>query len=775
MIHGDSFVSASGLRPLSAFVVIAAVVFCVAGKIAWVAAHPASDAPFPVCEEDGLVPTFDLVDARGRTLAHSVEHASLHVWPRSAWQAHTPDHMARVVSEALGGEPSADELLARMLPGARGGAIAVDWDLSPTEAQAVREWVASGADRRGGPLAGVTVHPTAAGWRMVWRPAQLLSAAERERHGFGKNPFSWTGHLARTLAERVPARLTALVEGLPAGTDAPPEPATLLWTSLFPVGWSRVVEDVPPARLPELARRLRAESVHAFQMCVEVRHERMHPAGDLRILGRWGFPTPEHRQPVPVDGLELLASRLLEREEWSALEGLPARYAWLRTRSTRGPDGARFQAYVPATEPVGVHTTLDLGLQRVLGEQLDGVMERHDPAVAMGIAIDVASGEVLALGSREAYPLAPLAPLYWTFEPGSTFKVVTMALALERGLVRPDTPIDVGNGAYRVPGTYRVIHEARGAPTGVISAARALAFSVNAGLVQIGLQVPAEEFRASMLELGYGARPGVGLGAEQPGMVAAPRQWTPPNAHASACFGREVSTTLWQHATALATIVRGGEWRPLTLLSGVEALGRMHPPRPREGRRVFSQRTCDEVREMMRLGAREGTGRRIFREDLDMGTKTATTHKNEDILCVHVEEAQRAALQEQGAELPADRKERRALRNAWKRLPKPHRNCYTSSMCVWGSVPGTESEGGGREVLVLVVVDEPRKNGKFGSDVAGTAAAAILAEALGLTRDGVEPVPDELPGFAGTELASGNDLALPWRGDEAYAPEDATW
>jgi hypothetical protein len=140
------------------------------------------------------------------------------------------------------------------------------------------------------------------------------------------------------------------------------------------------------------------------------------------------------------------------------------------------------------------------------------------------------------------------------------------------------------------------------------------------------------------------------------------------------------------------------------------------------------------------MGAREGTGKTIYCPYLEMGTKTGTAEKVAGEVCLH-------------AELEHNRKHgcrgARACRRALVGTHDAHRGaCYTSSMCVFGRLPGTE-----REVLVLVVVDEPRGGKKFGADVAGPAAIAILEEALGSRREGTRP-PDLSPeGFA--------DLAIP--------------
>ena len=89
----------------------------------------------------------------------------------------------------------------------------------------------------------------------------------------------------------------------------------------------------------------------------------------------------------------------------------------------------------------------------------------------------------------------------------------------------------------------------------------------------------------------------------------------------------------------------------------------------------------------------------------------------------------------------------------------PHRVCYSPLMCAFGRLEESE-----REVLVLVIADDPLV-GKFGGDVAGPSAIAILREALGLTRAGQEPVPDLVEGFAPSSL----EAELPASGPQPWA------
>jgi cell division protein FtsI (penicillin-binding protein 3) len=511
-----------------------------------------------------------------------------------------------------------------------------------------------------------------------------------------------------------------------------------------------------------LREALEAQGVAAWQMRIAYARDRVYPAGAHELFGSWGYVHADSTEPAPRAGLENVCDRLLADPRYAVLERGAECYSWLDDRPVRGERACGYLGFSPASAPPVVRTTIDLGLQHTLGEELRATLATHEAALAMGIVLDVESGEILALDTVEAYPVQPFAPVYHVFTTGSTFKVVTMAAALEEGVVRPHTTLDVGQGEYRVhyrDGTAsgRVIREAEGALRGRDTAERFFAFSTNAALAQIAQRIEDDRFHAYLERLGYGQPPGSGLGPERAGNLP-PTPWSYAYTHASIGFGHEFSTTLWRHAEGLATVVRGGEHRPLTLLASVEQVPQhLDIPRP-GGERVFSRETCETVRAMMRLGASEGTGREVgaaFLESLaraqgsepgpsefDIGTKTGTAQKVPSELCVHVELAARARWEAEG--LPATEARLASL----GRIEKPHGRCYTSSICVFGRSPTHP-----RELMVFLVVDEPRGKERFGSRVAGPAAERVLAEALGLTRNGCAPSFEVAPGFGEAALA----------------------
>jgi len=757
--------SASGLRPMSAFVVVGAVVVSVA---VWVVRLACGDAEQPqrVRAERGELPAYSIAAQDGQAIARFVPRFDLELSPRSLWQAHTPRRIAEALARVLGGTPGPEALLHALLPDMdSGGEIHVEaWRLTVLQTQRLHDWIESGAGTEHGPLTGLRFEPGEHGYRLVWQPEVLLGEEQRRAHGVAQ-AWRW--------ARRIADGLYACCSGGPLDSALVPESQARanrdeVWKALLPTAFARPLRGISPALVLPLRQELEAQGVATWQMRVAYARDRVYPAGEHELFGSWGYLQPSDPRPAPRAGLEQLCDRVLSDPRYAAFERRPEEYRWIDDRPVRGARANGYLGFTPASEPPVVRTSLDLSLQRFLGQELQDTLATHQAAVVMGIVLDVQSGAILALDSAEAYPVQPFAPVYHVFTTGSTFKVVTMAVALEEGVVTPETRFDVGQGEYRVRyedgrPSGRVIREAEGALTGTDTAARFFAYSVNAALAQIALRVNDEHFHSYLERLGYGRSPHSGLGPERAGNLP-PTPWSYAYTHASLGFGHEISTTLWRHAEALATILRGGEYRPLSLVSGVEQ-GERHLAVPQaEPARVFSTRTCETVRDMMRLGAREGTGREVraaFVDSLsaalgaepddsafDIGTKTGTAQKVPSELCVHVELAERARWEREG--LPATQLRLAALDS----LEKPHSRCYTSSICVFGRAPNSE-----RELMVLVVVDEPRGKERYGSRVAGPAAQRVLAEALGLTRNGCAPSLAIAPGFGALGM-----LALAPRG-----------
>lgn len=794
----ERFRSASGLRPASAFVLIGFVLALVAARAAIIALHEPGEQPHNLERLPILPVTFDLVDASGTPMATSIEYLQLVMSPNAMWQAHTPDQMAAKLANALGEPESAESLLASMLPDAKDGIITCTKDflvLDEAKKQRVAAWLTAG-----------TLDPKAknANWiqgvgfiagdqpgtyLLQWKPRVVLSDAERKRHNFEK-PLDWSRRFADELA------VCVLGDAAPAATDTDEERQKLrsrVWSALMPTQFKSLLKEVPVARAQQIYDLLKEERVQAHQMEIKRNAKRVYPVKGsgqntppVAVLGRWGTLDPDDAraaaidelglpkddstwslqqqfdvreqavkkiyQPSPMNGVELLANHMLEApdfDKWLKRRG--EEYTFLANQVPRQPQHRYFQELVPGDRAPRVVTTIEIGLQRVMRAALERTMQDNKPALAMAICLDVATGSVLAVDAIDPYEMGGFLPTMHTFTPGSTMKAVVMASALQEGVVRPDEMIDAHHGHFVFQG--RPIREAEGAKDkDLVTASEGLAYSINAVLVQIGTRMSAAVLRQHLLDLGYSQYPVSGLGNERCGTVRK-LPWVTKYTHASVCFGHEMFVTLWQHAAALCTLVRGGHYRPLRLVQAVEQYGvRNEVPlvedHPLQQHDSISPEVSAQLREMMMLGAREGTGKKVYHPEIVMGTKTGTAQKVPGEVCLHVE------LQHNKEHGCHGARECRVL------LAKEHVHsgpCYTSSMCIWGHRPE-----GGREVMVLVVVDEPRGPRHFGSEVAGPAAITILREALGFTSAGEEIETVGAEGFHAVEHEARDASDQPW-------------
>ncbi len=602
------------------------------------------------------------------------------------------------------------------------------------------------------------------------------------------------GHLASRLKSEAPAdRRAALYDAL--------------WAELMPCTHRVVDRNVAAIQAEGLRDALDAEGVSSWQVQLLPRNDRRHPRrpggfssrpmgeGDpdpsdaFSVVGHWGVlgPVEAERRAThdldarphllewenPADPLDAYTSELLSKQRpWSGLELLcgdilaetrwqdslkvrPRRYEHKSRMLARDRRGAWDKGRVPdyfsgfelGIEEPTFEVTLDAELQGILHDEMGRLIARTEAALVMGICVDVASGEVLAVDAVNGYAISGFAPTQHRFTPGSTFKPLVMATGIETERVQPLEKVQCFGEkgiVLRDGRSARAIGEAEGVPdAGPITATWALAKSVNAVLVQIGMRVPAHEMRAFLEGLGYGARPGAGIGPEVGGYLPALTDgtWSSLYTHASVCFGHELAVTLWQHAAGLASLARGGEYRPLSLVRAIHQEGVRHELEPTPLRRVFSQQTCDEVLAMMAVGAEEGTGRHVAAQkdvpELEwIGTKTGTTEKTRDEICLHEQFDHRQAHKEHGTSCP------RACREAaLKPGVREHKmKCYTSSMCAIGRLPE------GKDVLVLIVVEEPLKGGRFGSDIAGPTTIRVLRRALGLAPKHGTPIVASLTG-----------------------------
>ena len=266
--------------------------------------------------------------------------------------------------------------------------------------------------------------------------------------------------------------------------------------------------------------------------------------------------------------------------------------------------------------------TIDASLQNEVEQVLAGVGRQYQAKGATGIAMDPNSGEILALANwPKSNPEDQAVGL--NYEPGSTFKTITVAGALQDGLVTPST-------VFGIPPELQVydrtIHDAESHGYEQLSVANILKVSSNIGAVEIGGRLGASRFDHWVRQFGFGAPTGVDLPGEDQGIVLPLSQYS-GTSMANLPFGQGESVTPVQMATAYSAIANGGILRAPRI---VKSIGGKAVPVPR-GRRIISPAVAAELRDMLRGVLADGgtaSGAAIPGYDLSGKTGTANIAEN---------------------------------------------------------------------------------------------------------------------------------------------------
>jgi len=279
--------------------------------------------------------------------------------------------------------------------------------------------------------------------------------------------------------------------------------------------------------------------------------------------------------------------------------------------------------------------TIDQVIQHIAERELDAAVTRTQARAGVVAAMDIRTGEILALALRPVFDPAAavrVAPELWTnraisgvYEPGSTFKVILAAAALDSGLVDPqETFFDPG--ALQVAG--RVIRNATGKKYGAQTMGDVIKHSSNVGSAQIATRLGRAVFHRYVRGFGFGAPTRVDLPGEIAGLVGTPAEWVPPRLQTIA-FGQGISVTPLQLLAAVSAIGnRGMLPRPHVVRAVRDRAGRMTAvvggP---SGRRVVRPESAAAVLRMMVRAVEEGSGTLARIDGYRIAGKTGTAQK----------------------------------------------------------------------------------------------------------------------------------------------------
>jgi cell division protein FtsI (penicillin-binding protein 3) len=397
-------------------------------------------------------------------------------------------------------------------------------------------------------------------------------------------------------------------------------------------------------------------------------YRRYYPSGDVmaHVLGFTGA------DDVGQEGIELAFQ---ER-----LAGKPGSRRVIKDRL--GQTVEDIESIKAAQDGNDLTLALDARIQNLAFSYLKAAVAQNRAKAGGVVVLDVDTGELLALANVPTYNPNNRSKLAGaqlrnravtdTFEPGSTLKPFTIALALEAGRVRPESVIQTAPGTLSIGGaTIRDAHVERS-----LTVAQVIQKSSNVGAAKIALGLSPESMWEMFRDVGFGSVPGLGFPGEATGKVRPYRSWKPIE-QATMSYGHGIAVSLVQLARAYSVFARDGELVPLSLVR-VDA--------PPAGRRVMAPKTAVAVRAMLEMAVnRDGTAPRAQIVGYRVAGKTGTAHKEEDGAYAH--------------------------------------DKYVSSFV--GFAPASHPR-----LVVAVMIDEPSAGRYYGGTVAAPVFAQIMAGAL---------------------------------------------
>jgi len=328
-----------------------------------------------------------------------------------------------------------------------------------------------------------------------------------------------------------------------------------------------------------------------------------------------------------------------------------------------------------------LNLSIDSKIQFLAYNAVKDAVEKHHAKAGGAVVLDTQTGEILALANYPSYN--PNDRRYLTgeqlrnrvltdtFEPGSTMKPLTIAIALEKGVVKPDTNMVIGAKYLVGPKPITDTH-----PYGNLTVAQIIQKSSNIGTSKIAMNnLSAEEMWDFYTSVGFGQAPKIGFPGAVAGTVHPFKKWVPSD-QARIAFGYGISASLFQVARAYTVFARDGELVPLTI---------ERSPDFKPGTKVLSPKAAIEMRAMLETVTEPGgTAIKAQAEGFRVGGKTGTAHKL---------------------------------------VGKGYGNKYRAYFA--GLAPISAPR-----IVVAVMIDEPTGGSHYGGDVAAPVFSTIVSETL---------------------------------------------
>jgi len=340
-------------------------------------------------------------------------------------------------------------------------------------------------------------------------------------------------------------------------------------------------------------------------------YKRLYPEGEA-MAHIVGFTNVEDRGQ---EGMELAK----EKE----LAGQPGRRRVIQDRLGRYVEGLGI--INPPKDGADLQLSIDSKVQFLAFNELKAIVEKHRAKAAGAVVLDVQTGEVLALANWPTYNPNSRSNLSGeqlrnrvltdTFEPGSTIKPFAISLALEKGLVQPNTSMSIGKSMVVGKKAITDTHQYQ-----VLTVSEIVQKSSNIGTVKMAMQLQPQEMWEMFQAIGLGQAPNLGFPGAVAGRLRPYKNWVPIE-QATMSYGYGLSASLFQMARAYSIFARDGELVPATIYKTNNVP---------KGTQVISAKTAIQMREMLELVTQTGgTATNAQTMGYRVGGKTGTAHKVE--------------------------------------------------------------------------------------------------------------------------------------------------
>ncbi|MBR2246477.1 MAG: stage V sporulation protein D, partial [Bacilli bacterium] len=297
--------------------------------------------------------------------------------------------------------------------------------------------------------------------------------------------------------------------------------------------------------------------------------------------------------------------------------------------------------YVEPQDGLNINLTIDINIQRSIERELNNVVDMFKPEMALAIVMDPNTGEILGMASRPDYDpnnyqkfskktLSRNLPIWASYEPGSTFKVITTSAAVEEKVVNLFKDKFYDSGSVNVDGSILKCWKAGG--HGEQTFLQVLQNSCNPGFVKMGQLLGKERLFKYINKFGFGNKTGIDLNGEGQGIIFKLNQVGNVELATSA-FGQGVSVTPIQQVSAVSAVVNGGYLnRPFIVksISEKESNSIIKEYKKKKLRKVISKRTSSIMRYGLESVVAKGGGKSAYIEGYRIGGKTGTAQKVKD-------------------------------------------------------------------------------------------------------------------------------------------------